>query len=71
MKCLHDGRCRERGLTPCPLRDELGLVVGVFRFDLEFLLAGFANPVVLAFEKSVVMDALAVVFCAQITLHRV
>jgi hypothetical protein len=44
-------------------------VVDVFRFDFEFLLAGFANPVVLAIDKSVVVDPLTVIFRAQIALH--
>jgi len=44
-------------------------IVRVFGFDLELLLAGFANPVVLAIDKRVVVDALAVVVCAQIALH--
>jgi hypothetical protein len=41
----------------------------VFRFDLQFFLAGFANPVVLALDKSVVVDPLTVIFRAQIALH--
>ncbi len=41
----------------------------MFGFDLEFLLAGFANPVVFAVDKGVVMDAQAVVFGAQIAFH--
>jgi hypothetical protein len=36
-------------------------IVGVFGFDAEILLAGFADPVVFAFNKRVVVDALAVV----------
>ena len=41
----------------------------MFGFDFELLLAGFANPVVLAFDECVVVDSLAVVFSAEITLH--
>jgi hypothetical protein len=36
-------------------------IVGVFGFDPEVLLAGFAHPVVFAFNERVVVDALAVV----------
>jgi hypothetical protein len=45
------------------------LFIGVVRFDVELLLAGFTNPVMLALDKGVVMDASAIVFCAQITFH--
>ena len=45
------------------------LFVGVFGFDLELLLAGFANPMVLAVNERVVMDPFAVVVRAQIALH--
>jgi hypothetical protein len=45
------------------------LLVGVFRFDLQLLLAGLADPVMLAFNEGMVVDAFAVVFSAQITLH--
>ena len=45
------------------------LVVHVFGFDLQLFFAGFANPVVLAIDKGVVVDAFAVVFGAEITLH--
>src|SRR5262249_697054 len=53
------------------LKDKPGLIliVDVFRFDLQFFLAGFANPVMLAFDKRVVVDPLAVIFRAQIALH--
>jgi hypothetical protein len=47
----------------------LKLVVDVFRFDFQFFLAGFANPVVLAVDKRVVVDPLTVIFRAQIALH--
>jgi hypothetical protein len=41
---------------------ELGdSVVGVFGIDFEFFLAGFANPVMFAVNKRVVVDAFAVV----------
>ena len=45
------------------------LLVGVFGVDLELLFAGFANPVVFAFDESVVVNSFAVVFSAEITLH--
>jgi hypothetical protein len=45
------------------------LIVGMFSFDLELLLTGFAHPMVLAVNKRVVVDALAVVVRAQIALH--
>jgi hypothetical protein len=50
-------------------RQRLQLVVDVFGFDFQLLFAGFANPVVFAVDKGVVVDALAVVFGAEITLH--
>jgi hypothetical protein len=40
------------------------LLVGVFRFDLQLLLAGLADPVMLAFNEGMVVDAFAVVFSA-------
>ena len=45
------------------------LIVGMFGFDLEFLLAGFADPMVLTVNERVVVNALAVVVRAQIALH--
>ena len=37
MKCLQSDSCRERGLTPFPLRDELGLVkISAKRTELFF-----------------------------------
>jgi hypothetical protein len=44
-------------------------VVGVFGFDFELLLAGLAHPMVFAFNKSVVVDTLAVIVRAHIALH--
>jgi hypothetical protein len=41
----------------------------VFRFDLQFLLAGFANPVVFSFDEGVIVDAEAVVVSAKIAFH--
>jgi hypothetical protein len=41
----------------------------VFGFDLKLLLAGFAYPVVPAFDEGVVMDSFPVVFRAEITFH--
>jgi hypothetical protein len=41
----------------------------MFRFDFQFFLAVFANPVVLAVDKRVVVDPLTVIFRAQIALH--
>jgi hypothetical protein len=43
----------------------------VFCFNFQLFLAGFTNPVMLALDKSVVMDAFAVVVRAEITLHAV
>jgi hypothetical protein len=44
-------------------------VVHVLRFDLEFLLTGFADPVMFAVDERVVVDAFAVVFGAEIAFH--
>src|SRR5213594_281086 len=52
-----------------PLRPLISSLVGVFGLNLEFFLAGFAHPVVLAIDESVVMDSATIVFSAQITLH--
>jgi hypothetical protein len=41
----------------------------VVGFDLELLLAGFADPMVLAVNERVVMDSFAIVVRAQIALH--
>jgi hypothetical protein len=41
----------------------------MFGFDSKALLAGFANPVVFAFNERVVMDSFAVVGGAHIALH--
>jgi hypothetical protein len=41
----------------------------VLGFDFQFLFAGFADPVVFAVDEGVVVDALAVVFCTDVTLH--
>jgi hypothetical protein len=41
----------------------------VLSFDLELLLAAFADPMVPTLNESVVVDSLAVVFPAEITLH--
>ena len=44
-------------------------VVDVLRFDFQFLLAGFANPMMFAVDEGVVVDAFAVVVCADIAFH--
>jgi hypothetical protein len=41
----------------------------VFRFDLQFLLTGFANPVVFSFDEGVIVNAEAVVVSAKIAFH--
>jgi len=41
----------------------------VFGFDLQFLLAGFANPVVFSFDEGVIVDAEAVIVSANIAFH--
>jgi hypothetical protein len=41
----------------------------MFSFDFELLLTGFADPVVLTVNERVVVNALAVIVCAQIALH--
>jgi len=46
------------------------LVIDVFCFDLQFLLAGFANPVVLAINEGMVVNTFAVVFGAEVTFHK-
>jgi hypothetical protein len=46
------------------------LVVGVFSFDLQLLLAGFANPVMFPLDEGVVVDTFAVVVRTEIALHR-
>jgi len=45
------------------------LIVGMFCFDLEFLLAGLADPMVFAVDKRVIVDAGAVILGAKIALH--
>jgi len=54
-----------RRFTLCPQIS----IVRVFGFDAEILLTGLADPMVLAFNKRVVVDTLAVVGGAQIALH--
>ena len=46
-----------------------GLVVDVLGFDFQFLLTGFADPVVFSIDEGVVVDTFAVIFGAEITLH--
>jgi hypothetical protein len=41
----------------------------VFGFDLQFLLAGFANPVVFSLDEGVIVNAEAVVVSAKIAFH--
>ena len=45
------------------------LVVHVFCFDLQFLLAGFTHPAMFSIDESMVVDAFAVVFGAEIAFH--
>jgi hypothetical protein len=51
------------------LRDTENSVVHVFSFDLQLLLAGFANPVMLPVDEGMVVDTFAVIFRAQIAFH--
>lgn len=44
-------------------------LVGMLGFDLQLLFAGFADPVVFAVDKGMVVDAFAVICRAQIALH--
>lgn len=46
-----------------------GLLVGVLGFHLQLLLACFTNPAVLAVDKCVIVDSLAVVFDANVAFH--
>jgi len=46
-----------------------GLVVDVLGFDFQFLLTGFADPVVFSIDEGVVVDTFAVIFGAEVTLH--
>ena len=41
----------------------------MLRFDLEFFLAVFTHPVMLAIDEGMVMDAFAVIFGAEVALH--
>jgi hypothetical protein len=50
-------------------RPRLQLIVDVFGFDFQLFFAGFANPVVFAVNKGVIVDAFAVILGAEITLH--
>ena len=45
------------------------LLVGMLGLNLEFLFAGFANPVVFAVDERVVVDAVSVVAGTQVALH--
>jgi hypothetical protein len=47
------------------------LIVDVFCFYLQLLLTGFANPMVLAINERVVVNAFAIVFSAEVAFHRV
>ena len=51
------------------LRDTGNSVVHVFCFDLQLLLAGFANPVMLPVDEGMIVDTFAVIFRAQIAFH--
>ena len=41
----------------------------MFCFHSQFLLAGFADPVMFAIDKGMVVDTLAVVFRTEIAFH--
>jgi hypothetical protein len=41
----------------------------VFGFDLQFLLAGLANPVVFSFDEGVIVNTEAVVVSAKVAFH--
>lgn len=61
-------------VTPDPSRSQffdaaLHLFVGMFTFDLQFLLTAFADPAMLAIDEGVIMTAGAVVVGAEITFH--
>ena len=47
------------------------LLVGVFGFDLQLLLAGLTNPSMFAVDEGMVVDALAIILRAKITRHGV
>ena len=69
MNCI-SGVTRESSHWRTEFRSRLEeSVVDVFRFDFQFLLAGFANPAMFAVNEGVVVDAFAVVVCADIAFH--
>ena len=41
----------------------------MFRFDFQFFLTGFANPVVFSIDEGVIVDAFAVVVRTEIAFH--
>jgi hypothetical protein len=43
----------------------------MFSFDFEFFLADFAHPVMFSFDEGMKVNAVAVIFRAQITFHGV
>ena len=45
------------------------LLVGVLGLNLQLCLAGFTDPMMLTIDEGMVMDALAVVSRANVTLH--
>jgi hypothetical protein len=45
------------------------LVIHVFGFDFQLFLTRFADPVVLAVNEGMIVDAFAVVFGTQIAFH--
>jgi hypothetical protein len=42
----------------------------VFGFDLQLLLAGFADPVMFAVNEGMVVDAFAIIVGAEIAFHK-
>ena len=70
MNCI-SGVTRESSHWRTEFRSRLEeSVVDVFRFDFQFLLAGFANPVVFAVDEGMVVDAFTVVVRAEIAFHK-
>ena len=70
MSCINGHtRGSSRSRTGFESSEGSVLVVDVFCFDLQFLLAGFANPVVFAINEGMVVDTFTVVFGAEFTFH--
>ena len=83
LRALHDGKVSvsgDRWIEDSEILDSAErneprltrphpLFVGVFGFDLELRLTGFANPMVFAVDKSVIVNPFTVVGSTEITLH--